>query len=161
MAIKKGYTLIELIIVVGLVSILSIGISSAVLINATTATRTKNITNLRAAGGYSLNTIKQLIRSSRSITACDSDTISLQNQDGATTTISLELDNSVNRIASNSGIYLTPDDISIVNFTITCLPNNAEPTLIKLSFDTELATPTTTKESPTLHFSTSVTPRSN
>ncbi len=163
MAIKKGYTLIELVIVVGLVSILAIGISSAVLINATTAIRTKNTTHLRNVGDYSLSQLKQIIRSSRTISLCDSNTntISLINQDGDTTSISIELDNDINRIASNSGIYLTPKETSITNFTITCLPTDINPTIVKISFDTQLATISTTKESPTIHFTTSITPRSN
>lgn len=163
MGITKGYTLIELVVVVGLVSILAIGISSAVLINATTSSRTKNTTHLRSVGDYSINTLKQLIRSSRSITACDSsaNTLSLQNPDGGTTNVSRELDNEIGRIASNSGVYLSPSDASITSFTVTCLPSDSEPTSIRLSFDTELSTTSTTKESPTLHFSTTVTPRSN
>lgn len=163
MAIKLGYTLIELVIVVGLVSILAIGISSAVLINATTAIRTKNITHLRSVSDYSLSQLKQLIRSSRSITSCNSsaNTLTIINQDGNTTTIALELDDGVGRIASNSGVYLTPADTTITNFSLSCLPTDIEPTLINLSFDADLSTTSTTKESPTLHFNTSITPRSN
>jgi prepilin-type N-terminal cleavage/methylation domain-containing protein len=159
----KGYTLIELVVVVGLVSILAIGISSAVLINAVTATRTKNTTHLRSVGDYSVNQLKQLIRGARDITLCDStqNSLTLTSPDGGETLINLELDNEIGRISSNSGVYISPSTANITNFTLDCLPSDSDPTLIQLSFDAALSASTESRESPTLHFRSSITPRSN
>lgn len=155
----KGYSLIELTIVVGLVAILSIGISSVVLMNTITANRSRNTILIKEAGDYSLNQLKHLVRNARAIIACNStnNTLSLQNLDGDTTLISLESPGEVGRIASNSGTYLTPAAITVQNFDLTCLPNSTNPQLIKFSFDSSLANSSVPeREKTTINFETSV-----
>lgn len=160
---QKGYTLIELTIVVGLVAILAIGISSVVLMNTITANRTRNQTRLRTTGNYSLNQIKGLVRNAKSIDICDeaADSLTLTNFDGGTTNLSLELNGGVERIASNSGTYLSPADVAISDFTLTCLPTADAPNLIKISFSSTLSDRPAGRENPVFFFETSVTLRNN
>lgn len=153
----KGYTLIELTVVVGLLAILSVGISSVVLLNTVSVTRTRNLTHVRESGDFALNQLKQLIRNAKTIKTCNNSTneLTLVNQDGGYTKLLSE----DSRIASNSGIYLTPSDISITSFGITCLPDETTPSLVKLIFTAQLAGDTSVRTSPTLNFETSISLR--
>lgn len=159
----KGYTLIELTIVVGLVAILAIGISSVVLMNTVTANRTRNLAHLRESGDYALGQLKQLVRNAKNIESCNSttNTLTLIGQDGGSTEIALELESEIGRIASGSANYLTPSDITISALNLTCLPDDLEPTLVKVSFTASLATETQSKESPVLNFETSISLRND
>lgn len=161
--ILAGYTLIELTIVVGLIAILAIGISSVVLMNTLTASRTRNLTHLRSSGDYSLNQLKTLVRNARSIDSCSSttNTFSFTSYDGGTTLVALELDGTTGRIASGSGTYLTPDSVHVENFSVTCLPTSLDPKSIKLTFDSSIAGLSPGRENPIIPFETSITLRNN
>lgn len=158
---QAGYTLIELTIVVGLVAILTIGISSVVLMNTITAARTRNQTHIRSSGDYSLNQLKTLIRNAKSLDTCDEseDSLTLTGVDGGSTTVALELESGNGRIASGSGNYLTPSDTNVTSFTVTCLPNESEPRLVKLSFDSTLSGRPAGRDNPVVSFETSITLR--
>lgn len=159
---QKGYSLIELTIVVGLVAILGVGISSVVLMSLVTTNRTRNLTHVRETSDYAILQIKQQVRNARSIVSCTGNSLTLIGQDGGITTFSLETVGSYERIASNSGIYLTPSDIDIENFSLTCLPDETEPELVKLSFETQLASEGLREsENPLTNFETSITLRNN
>lgn len=164
MAIKQGYSLIELTIVVGLVALLGVGISSVVLMSLVTTKRTRNLTHVREVGDYATTQIKQLVRNSKRIEACDSanNTLTLRNQDGDTTLISTEIVGDYERIASGSGNYITPSDIKVESFSITCLPDDTNPELVKVRFDSQIASETLKpRENPLINFETSISIRNN
>lgn len=152
---KKGYSLIELTIVVALISILSITISAIVLTTIVNSNRIRNQVKLRQAGDFALGQIGTLIRNSRHVLACDSvgSVITLENTDGGTTSFMLE----GTQIASNSGVYLTPSDLETTNFSITCLPSDSEIRLVNIGFTLELPGGDEGKaaENPTASFATS------
>jgi len=160
----SGYSLMELTVVVGLVSILGVGISSAVLMSIITTSRTRGLSHIRATGEYSMSQMKQLIRNSKLITTCDSvnESLTLLNQDGGSTSLGTETVDDVTYIASNSGNFLTPADINIEALDITCSPSDTDPQLIQVQFDATLARDTLRKvEKPTIHFETSIQVRND
>ena len=161
---KKGYSLIELTIVVGLVALLAVGISSIVLSSIIQASRIRNQIKSRQAGDYALGQIQTLIRNAREISSCDSsnNTLSIINLDGRSTTFLLESVSGNTSIASNSGYYLTPTDVTVTNFDVSCSPNDITPNVVKLSFDLKrnLLSPKS-KENPLIHYETSITLRNN
>lgn len=161
MALKRGFSLIELIVVIGLLSLLILAISSTMLMSIISSNRVRTTTKVKQAGSYALGQIQSMIRSSKSITTCDSTTplISLVGQDGGTTDILIEDDGTNLRIASNAGIYLTPVNMDISSFAITCEPDEVEPSLIKFSFDLRDTHSVAGTSNPTLHFETSVNTR--
>ncbi len=120
---KKGYSLIELTIVVGLLSILSITISAIVLTTISSSSRIRNKVRVRQIGDYAVGQIETMIRNAREVLSCDSNNnlLILSNNDSNQTQIYLEGD----QIASNSGVALTPDDITITNYDLTCLPSDS------------------------------------
>lgn len=162
MVIKKGFSLIELIIVVGLLSLLMLAISSTMLMSVMSSTRIRTATKVKQAGNYALDQMQTIIRNAKSVTSCNTTTgtIVVVGVDGGTTSLNPIVVGTETRIASNSGIYLTPDNLLVSNFKLTCLPSDTEPKLLKISFDLkdDLVT-RRASESPTLHFETSVSLR--
>lgn len=176
MAIKKGFSLIELTVVVGLLSILILAISSTMLMSVISSNRIRTTTKIKQAGNFALDKIQSMLRSAKSIVSCDSEnfTISIINPDGGETLIANELISEVDevqisRIASNSatflteydlasksGVYLTPSSVDTTSFQITCEPNDISPNLVKVSFDLKDIYVTKAIENPLLHFETSI-----
>ncbi|MEP7167384.1 MAG: type II secretion system protein [Candidatus Woesebacteria bacterium] len=128
---KNGYTLLELLIVIGLTVILLITATSLFFTTFIGGGKTASAEYTKQAGQNALNQMTYLIRNARKLTtnvagqtcAGSMDSIGLINQDGGTTVLQLD---SSGKIASNSGIFLTPTDLSVVNgaFDFTCSPTN-------------------------------------
>lgn len=156
---RSGFSLIELIVVIGLLSLLMLAISSTMLMSIVSSNRIRTTTKVKQAGNYALGQIQAMIRSAKAVTNCVSGltdpSLTLINQDGGDT--EFYLDTITGQIASNSGVFITPEDLEANLFNITCEPTETEPTLIKVSFDlkNKLATERRTGN-PTLHFETSV-----
>lgn len=154
---KLGFSLIELVVVMGLLSLLMLAISSTMLMSIVSSNRIRTTTKVKQAGNYAITQMQGTIRNAKSISSCipgSSDaSITLVNPDGDQTQFILE--NS--QVASNSGSYLTPDNLEASLFSVTCEPSATDPTLIKISFSlkSKLATERQTGN-PTLHFETSV-----
>jgi prepilin-type N-terminal cleavage/methylation domain-containing protein len=168
MEMKRGFSLVELIIVMALISLLALAMSSVMLTTIANSNRVRTLTKIKQAGDYTINQFQSLVRNARTISVCDSTNqlITLESPDGASTTIQLANDNSVSpsvdRIASNSALYLTPQDLKVTSYTLSCQPGDMpaaygqpETSLVKLSFDLQSsAANLRTQENPTLHFET-------
>lgn len=158
--VKKGFSIIELIIVVGLIAILMLAISSSMLMSVISSNRIRTATKTKQAGNYALDQIQGLIRNSKDISVCNATTVTVTNQNGTTSTI--ELDGS--RLISNPDVFLTPDGTttSISGSLFTCLPTDTDATtetktnLIKVSFDMQNSAESRATENPLLHFETSI-----
>ena len=156
--VKKGFSIIELIIVVGLIAILMLAISSSMLMSVISSNRIRTATKTKQAGNFALDQIQGLIRNSKDITLCNATTVTLINQDGTSTTIS----SSNSKISTNEEVFITPADLVVSNFSFTCLPTDTDATtenktnLIKVSFDLQNATTSKPTENPLLHFETSI-----
>ena len=145
--VKKmpGYSLVELIVVIGLVTILMLAISGIMLMSIVSSNRLRVATKTKQAGSYALSQLQSMIRNARTIDCQNApESITIGNSDGGQTIFTLEN----NHIASNSGYYLTPDNLTIPSFNFTCEGENT-PSLIKISFNLQ-------DSMSTLHFETSV-----
>ena len=158
-----GFSLIELTVVIGLLSLLVLAISSTMLMSILSSNRIRTITKLKQAGNYAISQMQDMIRNSKSVVDCVSSPtdnyLTIIGQDGGETTYDNESDdNGYTHVASNSGYYLTPDNTDLgSSFSLSCDPPDATPTLIKISFDLQNAGGTgTPAQNPTLHFETSV-----
>lgn len=164
--IKRGFSLVELLVVIGLLSLLMLAISSTMLMSIISSNRIRTTTKVKQSGNYAIGQIQGMIRNAKSISVCRNDISSttFTNPDGGSTTIFSQSDGTNMRIASNSGVYLTPANLVVSSFALTCLPTPTNPltsetgtTLVKVSFDLkdQLTTARTT-ENPLLHFETSI-----
>lgn len=163
MELKKGTSLIELVIIIGLISLLALAMSAIMLTTITSSNRIRRLTQIKQAGDYTLNQIQTLIRNSLNIESCDPDnnTLSTLNPDGNISNIFLEDYNDTTRVASNSGIYMTPSNLVVTNFTINCDPID-QPVLFKIGFDiAQLDTSGKPHENATIHFETTTNIRND
>lgn len=162
---SKGFSVIELTVVIGLLSILSLAISAIMLSTIVSSNRVRTLTKIKQAGDYALNQLQSLTRNARGVIACDSglNTVTLLNRDTNQTSLLLESDaNGIPRIASNSATYLTPGNLRVTNFNLDCQPDDDNPRLISVSFDLSTAVASTKNiENATLHFSTTSELRNN
>ncbi|MEI8232796.1 MAG: type II secretion system protein [bacterium] len=153
MVIKTGFSLIELVVVIGLLSLLMLAISGTMMMSVVSSTRIRTTTKVKQAGNYAMDQISFMIRNAKSITNCNASTkeVALINPDGGQTTFSL----SSSRIASVSATtaYLTPSNLTVSNYALDCSVTN----LVKLSF--YLKDSTLTKGNPNLYFETSINTR--
>lgn len=158
MELKKGFSLIELIVVIGLLSLLMLAISSTMLMSIVSSNRIRTVSTVKNAGNYALGQLQTMIRSAKTVTTCDSttSTITVVNSDGGSTSFASIDVGTYTRIASNSA-YLTPENIDVTLFDLTCEPTDTDPTLVKISFDLKDKLVTRrTIENPLLHFETSI-----
>ncbi|MFH1244698.1 MAG: type II secretion system protein [bacterium] len=152
MELKRGFSLIELTVVIGLMGLLTLAISSVLLMSIVSSNRIRTITQVKQAGNYTIDQLQTLIRNAKSLVACNPDSsLLLINPDGGLTSISL----TGNSLASNSA-SLIPSGLTISTFKLTCEPNSVSPNLISVSFDLKKSLSTSTRESPTLHFETAI-----
>ncbi len=159
---KFGYSLVELIIVVGLTGFLAVGISSVVLFAIVNSTRIRNSVRTKQIGDYAIGQMQTMVRSATSVVSCDSsgESLTIANADGYETVFQLEVDGATSRIASNSGTFLTSSDLVVQNFDLTCEPSDTDVGLVSISFslkkDQDNARAIT---NPELTFETAVEPR--
>ena len=159
MEVKRGTSIIELVVVIGLISLLGLAMSAIMLTTIVSSNRVRRLTQIKQSGDIALNQIQTLIRNSRQVESCDAslDILTTVNPDGGTTDIMVEDDGTANRIASNSGIYMTPNSLEVAGFSITCEPDEVNPVLFKISFDMSHTTSSgNERENPNLHFETTV-----
>lgn len=152
MEMKKGTSIIELVVVIGLISLLALAMSAIMLTTIVSSNRIRRLTQIKQAGDYVINQVQTLIRNARYIDSCDTTNhiLTTLNPDGRTTDILLEN----GRVASNSGTYMTSDTLSVTNFSVTCEPTQ-NPVLIKIEFDmTQKTSSGNSQENSTLHFET-------
>ncbi len=159
MVTKKGFSLIELIIVIGLIAMLMLAISSSLLMSIISSNRIRKATATKQAGNYALDQMQSLIRNSKDITVCNSSSVTVTNSDGSDSIIELK----EGRLVINTTNYLTPSNV-VVNTSalFTCYPvdttplSNAKSNLIKIVFTLQDSEMSRSTENPVLHFETSV-----
>lgn len=152
MEMKKGTSIIELVVVIGLISLLALAMSAIMLTTIVSSNRIRRVTQIKQAGDYVINQFQLLIRNARYIESCNSttNTLTTVNPDGNSTNIMLQS----GRIASNSGIHITGNNLLVTNFSITCEPAT-NPVVVKLEFDlTQRTSSGNARENSTLHFET-------
>lgn len=141
---QGGYTLVELVVVIGIVVVLLITATSLFYTTLIGGNKTNSAEAVKQAGQYALNQMSYLVYNARKITTnnqaqtCASSMVSLgvQNQDLATTVLASQTVSGKIRIASNSGVYLTPGNMTISSGpTFDCTsPGNGSPSTVTISF---------------------------
>lgn len=174
---EKGYTLIELVVVIGLSAILLISAVSLFFTTFIGGGKTASLEYTKQAGGQALAQMTFLIRNSRKIiqnssgTTCGSpmSTLKVENLDGGTTEFAVVTNGTTSQIASQSGglnSFLTPSEVSVSNFTFTCSPVSyasntwdGSPPIVGISFTLQKGAGGLARDLVSIPFSTSITLR--
>lgn len=140
---RSGYTLIELIVVVGIVVIILIAATSLFYTTLIGGGKTASSEAVKQAGQYALNQMGYFLYNARKLVpnnetlTCAQGMVSLamQNQDLGITTFSATNVGGFVRIASNSGTYLTPGNITVsVGPTFNCTQPISGAPIVQISF---------------------------
>ena len=146
---KLGYTLIELVVVAGIMGI--IGIVSVGLFMSTILGGGKSsaLNDVRSNGDYAITQMERMIRGARKIVSACSlgmNTITIKNSDGDNTVFSVITDQGNTLIASNSG-YLTSSDVQVVGpIVFDCSQSSSKaPELVTIHFTLQKGDDTSSK----------------
>ncbi|OGG30728.1 hypothetical protein A2973_03075 [Candidatus Gottesmanbacteria bacterium RIFCSPLOWO2_01_FULL_49_10] len=169
-----GFTLIELIVTITIMSMIGILIAQVFFTTSRTNTKTELVKEAKQNGEYALGFIERMIRNSRYVTsACagSADTsITITNPDAGSTTFLCVQDGSLFRIASQSasGIeYLTSRSVTLggadcasSSLVITCTPSGGKPAFIGVAFSlSQIGTPVDQFQKASASFQTDITLR--
>ena len=174
MEIKKAFTIIELVIVLGVILITLPAIFGLFFINLRSQKKINTIHEVKKNGDFALDVIQNIIKSranriysdqSATVPVCQSKTSgtaslsSFKDVDGSTFYFSL----SAGQIASFSGVIspnpylLTNSKVAVSNFTLTCdRTNTFSPPLVSISFKVDQATGSLYEDVDTMTFQTKV-----
>ncbi len=149
--VKKGFTLLEILVSVTIIAGLSILIAQAFFTTSRSNTKTEILKEVKQNGDIALGLMSRMIRESSQITSVcatagtTSTSISVKNPDSGITTFGCSLDSAVTRIASSSGVtdFLTSASVTLggtgctdaamtLQFVCTALPGGGN--TVKISF---------------------------
>lgn len=132
MALKKnGFTLVELLVVVGITAMAGIMVANIFLTNLRTTAKAKALTEVKQNGDYALAVMERMIRNAKELSPCSGSGMSLTllNPDEDTTTF----DCSGDQIASNSG-FLSANNLKVTNCSLICEKPQGKPAVVTISF---------------------------
>lgn len=170
---KKGFTLIEIIISLGIVAVLGLTISQIFISTVRTNTKTEILKEVKQNGEFAMETMVRMMQSAERITsACTGATtnsITILNPDGFSTTFGCVATGNLLRVASTSAstLYLTSASVTLggsncgsSTLAFTCTSALGLPSTVIISMDVAQAGATPDQfEQASASFQTSVNTR--
>jgi len=162
---KNGFTLIEMMIVVGILGIIAVVGSGAFFSILRGSTKTKTLQMVKQNGDYAISVMERMIRNARALTSPTANStvtsITIKNPDGKETTFSCG--GTPATIASNGASLLSSEvkvnDCSNI-FEVTVGQPEIRPAVVKINFNLSPAVASTRpEEQATVNFQTTVTLR--
>ena len=138
MAIKKGFTLLELLMFVALVGLILVGITQVLGATLAGSGKSQSMQQVKQNGQFAMSTITRLLRQSNAVTTCGAGQLVFTVlESGATSTYTFET--SVLRIRKTyNGVqsWVTDDGIEVANFSCSLTsPGSGQPAIVNLSFN--------------------------
>ncbi|MFZ5845378.1 MAG: PilW family protein [Patescibacteria group bacterium] len=148
---RSGFTLLEVLVSIGIIAILGILVTQTFIATTRTNTKAELLKDIKENGDFALGVMVRMIQNAADITSScatggtTTDNISILNSDGGTTTFACRLDGSVMRIASvSAGVpaYLTSSNLTLgsaacdtnaLSFVCTTLSDNTRSVKINFS----------------------------
>lgn len=130
MKFQHGFTLIEIVVSVGIIAFISIIIAQAFFTTTRVNTKTELINDIKQNGDFALDRIIRALRPAQQVTSvCDaspgstSSILSIRNADNTTSTFTSILDGTVLRLVQNPGTnYLTSTNVTLSDTACTGFP---------------------------------------
>jgi prepilin-type N-terminal cleavage/methylation domain-containing protein len=119
---RQAFTLIEILVVVGIFAVVAIVVVSAVILSIRGSVKTDRSISVRENLDYSLSLMEREVRNAKSVDSCPSpNTITFTDSDGMTSTIECKLGADWGYVDLR-GQRITGSDILITNCTFLVLP---------------------------------------
>ena len=147
---KGGFTLLEIMVSIGIVAIMGVLISQVFFTTTRSNTKAELLKNIKQNGDFSVDIMGRMIRNANAITTTCAETgsttssIALSNPDGGSTAFGCLLDGTVMRIAStsagrtdyltNSGLTLGGTDCNGASLSFVCTAPAGQPTTVAITF---------------------------
>lgn len=166
---KNGFTLIEMIVVVGLLSTIGLVASTVFFSTLKGGTKAEILKEVKQNGDFAISTMERVIRSALEVTSTcegsDLTSIEIFNPDHQSTIFDCLWEDDVAKIASN-GAALTSETVTLGNscpgsLSFNCQRSTNAPEVIKISFTlSQKGSPTRSEEKASVTFQTAVSLRS-
>lgn len=175
---RVGFTLLEVLISVGIIAGLSILIAQSFFTTTRSNTKTEILKEVKQNGDFAISIMTNMIRNSIQVTSpclssgTTASSLSIKNPDGGITTFGCRSDGSVTQIASVSASateYLTGGVITLgaplctdaaMSLAFTCSSQSSGGSTVKISFSlSQKGTPPALFERGQTSFQTSITTR--
>jgi len=161
---NNGFTLIEMMMVVGVLGILAVLGSGAFFSILRGSIKAKTLQMVKQNGDYAISVMERMIRNARALVGPTSDStvssITIKNPDGGTTTFSCEGD--LSTIASN-GASLLSNEVKVSDcniFKVTVGQPGIKPAVVEIKFTlTQSGTTSRSGEQAEVNFQTTVSLR--
>jgi len=138
MAIKKGFTLLELLVFVSLVGLILVGITQVLGATLAGSGKSQVMQLVKQNGQFAMSTISRLLRQSNQVTVCAGSQLDFTIlENGATSTYRFET-NSLRFRKTYNGVqsWLTDERVNVTNFECNLIPpGNGQPGIINFSFN--------------------------
>lgn len=136
---RQGFTLVELMVVVGITITVGVMVANIFAINLRTTAKNRALTEVKQSGDYALSIMERMIRNSEAVDCPAGDRLELSNFDGGTTAFFIDAD----RIASESAYsglntitgYLTSDELTATDLVFVWTERTGKPDIVDISFD--------------------------
>ncbi len=157
---KKSFTLVELVVVIGLFALLGTMATAMLAATLQGAKKAAAVGLVRNEGGYVINLMTQMLKFSPNITACGANSLTFgSGAGGGSVTLSCVTAGTDKYIASGSA-RLTSDQVAWTTCVIACVPNDPLTVeKIDVSFDLQKTNAVFASEKATAHFETQITLR--
>lgn len=159
----RGFTLIELLVAVGVMAIVG-GLATIILFTTLrSASKSDVMVEVKQNGDYALSVMGRMIRNAKAVSVCTgaSNSLTITNPDDKVTTFTTQTIDSLVKISSNSGNFLTSDKVTVVgNINFTCTKPTNTPPFITIRFSlSQSGTATRPEEKAQVDFQTTVSLR--
>jgi len=162
---KNGFTLLEMMMVIGILGIITVIGSGAFFSILRSSTKAKTLQMVKQNGDYAISVMERMIRNARVLVSPTSNStvssITIKNPDGETTTFSCQEDQLT--IASN-GASLLSSEVKVSNcsniFDVTVGQAGIKPAVVEINFTlTQAGTTSRPEEQAEVNFQTTVSLR--
>jgi len=170
---KKGFTLLEILVAMGVLAILGTVIAQVFFTTTRTNTKVEISKDVKQNGDFAMEVMSRIVRNAASVTTVCSDTgtatdtITVDNLDGGITTFECVLDGDITRIASTSAgrtDYLTSSSLTLggtdctgATLQFVCMSPVDGPTTVAIAFTlAQKGTPVDQFEKASASFQTTV-----
>jgi prepilin-type N-terminal cleavage/methylation domain-containing protein len=142
---KKGFTLLEILVVVAIFSILGVLVTRAIILSIGGSKKSESLVRVRENLDYASGVIERQLRNANSIPECpntDTSIINYEDENGKATSFSCVDVGASGRVASGSA-NLTSSQVSIIACSFTCQVGiNNTPSTVEVSMTAKDATAT-------------------